>query len=143
MRQLLGNPHQLNVTVECLSLGGLSLMEQIVGYDYVLLIDAISSEKDPPGMLTCSSLDAIEDPSSGHTASTHDTTLQNAIRIGRSLGAHLPAEILVVGVATNRSYDFSEELTPAVAAAVPRAARLVIDLITRSGSSVQKERLEP
>jgi hypothetical protein len=41
----------------------------------------------------------------------------------------LPEDVEIVGISTKRVYDFSEELSPPVADAVPFAARIVIDLI--------------
>jgi len=138
VRQVLKDRQDVNV--ECLSLGGLSLMEQLVGYHRVLLIDAISSTTSAPGEVYSSSLENLEDPSRGHTSSSHDTTLQNALQVGRSLNVDLPEEIIVVGVTTNQSFDFSENLSPSVAAAVPQAVQLVINLLTENGSMHPKER---
>ena len=45
------------------------------------------------------------------------------------MGASLPEDITVVGIATNQVYDFREELSPAVANAVPKATAFVIDLL--------------
>jgi Ni,Fe-hydrogenase maturation factor len=45
------------------------------------------------------------------------------------MGAHLPGEVLIVGVEAQSVYDFSEILSPPVAAAVPVAARLVLELL--------------
>jgi hydrogenase maturation protease len=55
--------------------------------------------------------------------------LQNAIELGRSLGAQLPNEVTVVGIATRHIHDFGETLSPPVARAVPRVARIVLDLL--------------
>jgi hydrogenase maturation protease len=68
----------------------------------------------------------LHNPNAGHLASAHDATLQTAMEMGRALGAHLPHEVTVVAVQAEDVYDFSEELSSAVAAAVPRAAEIVI-----------------
>jgi hypothetical protein len=52
-----------------------------------------------------------------------------AIQMGRSLGAELPDRIDVVAIESPYTYDFSEELTPPVAAAVPQAAEMVMELL--------------
>jgi Ni,Fe-hydrogenase maturation factor len=52
------------------------------------------------------------------------------------MGAHLPEDVEVVGIATKRVYDFSEELSQPVVDAVPFAARIVIDLI---GQVIKRE----
>jgi hydrogenase maturation protease len=114
------------VDVLCLSVGGVSLMEQLVGCDRALLVDAVVTG-GAPGEVLSAPLDALDDPSCGHTASTHDTTLATALSLGRALQAPLPEDIWVVGVEVDptRLHEFNEELSPAVTAAVPEAVRRV------------------
>ena len=57
----------------------------------------------------------------------HDTSLQTALGLGRAMGAVLPDDIHVVGVEAERVYDFSEQLTPAVASAIPAAVTAVFE----------------
>jgi Ni,Fe-hydrogenase maturation factor len=53
--------------------------------------------------------------------------------MGWSLGAHLPERIMIVGVETSNSYDFSEELSAPVKAAVPEAVQIVLSLLNYQG----------
>ena len=116
-------PPDLPVDVDCLSLGGISLMERLIGYQRAILVDAfISDEED--GSIIVSKLDDLPNYSAFHLTSTHDTSLQNALEMGRRLGADLPEEITVVGISANHVYDFSEELSPPVQAAVPKMTQL-------------------
>jgi len=73
-------------------------------------------------------LDQLPNYSAFHITSAHDTSLQNAITLGRELGAQLPDDVVVVGISTTHVYDFSEELSPPVAEAVPKAAQIVVEL---------------
>ncbi len=117
------------VEIDCLAVGGLSLMEHLVGCESAILIDAITSGVNPPGSVTVFELDDLPDPSSGHLGSAHDTSLKEAIQLGRLMGAILPEQIWVVAVECEIVPVFSEQLTPAVAAAVPQAARIARHLI--------------
>jgi hydrogenase maturation protease len=117
------------VTVECLSLGGLSLMEHMVGADRVIIIDAISLEGAPEGQVSVFSLEELPNLSEGHMTSVHDTSLPTALEVGRSMGAHIPDEVIVVGIQAYNLFEFSEELTPSVAKAVPAAVEAVIKLL--------------
>lgn len=116
---------------EFLSLGGLSLMERLTGYQNVILIDALSSGKHPKGKVVSFPLSDVPDLTSGHTSSAHDTSLRNALILGRSMGIDLPKEenIIVIAIESDNVYDFSEELSPMVAAAIPEAEKLAIDYI--------------
>jgi hydrogenase maturation protease len=116
------------VNVDCLSLGGISLMERLIGYERAILIDALASDREP-GAVLVSKLSEMPDYSAFHTTSAHDTSLQNALKLGKAMGAKLPDEIVVVGIVTNRIYDFSEELSVTVGKAVPEAAKIVLDLL--------------
>jgi hydrogenase maturation protease len=116
------------IEVDCFALGGLSLMERLVGYDRAIIVDAVATGQ-PPGTVSRFRLDELPDFSTAHTSAAHDTSLQTALRVGRTLGAHLPGEVLIVGVEAQSVYDFSEILSPPVAEAVPVAARLVLELL--------------
>ena len=125
------------IEVDCASLGGLSLMERLIGYERAILIDAIGTGQKPIGAAYHFQLDALYDPTSGHTTAAHDVSLMTAIQIGRSLGAALPDRIDVVAIESPFVYDFTEELTAPVAAAVPQAMELVMDLLNlREGASL-------
>jgi len=124
------NDHPESIEVDFLSLGGLSLMERLEGYDRAILIDAINSGKDSPGTVTVFRLEEMPDLSAHHLSSTHDTNLPTALRLGRSMGAHLPYEIYVVAVEAKNVYDFTEDLTPSVAEALPLAVQSVINLLS-------------
>jgi hydrogenase maturation protease len=117
------------VEVDCLALGGLSLMERLIGYKRVIIVDALQTREGQVGDVTVLPLQALPDYSAGHTTAAHDTSLQTALRLGRSMGAELPEEIVVVGVEARRVYEFSDELSPAVAAAIPEATQAVLDVI--------------
>ena len=116
------------VDVDFLSLGGISLMENLVGYERAILIDAVASDEEI-GSVIVSKLSEMPDYSALHTTSAHDTSLQNALKLGKAMGADLPQDVIVVGIATSRVYDFSEALSPPVAEAIPKATQIVISLL--------------
>jgi hydrogenase maturation protease len=117
--------------VECLSLAGISLMEHMIGYERVVLIDSLNTGKHAQGEVIRFSLDSLEDLLHGHSASAHDLSLKGALKLGRSMGAALPRDedIQVVAIEAAHVYDFTEELTPKIAAAVPKAVDLVLEAL--------------
>lgn len=116
------------VAIECLSVGGLTLMEHLVGWDRAVLVDSVVGGGCPLGTIRCSSLASFHRPL-GHLDSSHDASLPDAIAAGRAVGAVLPDEITVVAVETERCETFGEALSPPVEAAVQSAASLVADLL--------------
>ncbi len=117
------------VEVDCLAIGGLSLMERLIGYDRAILIDAISTRQQPPGTVRAFPFAQLPNLAAEHMTSAHDTSLQTALQVGKSMGAQLPADIQVVCIESIRTYDFSEELTLPVAKAVPQAVQAVMHLL--------------
>ncbi len=119
------------VEVDCVSLGGLSLMERVTGCERVILVDSIFTGKKPIGTVSLFPLNELPDLSSGHTTAVHDTSLRNALHVGRSMEIPLPRdeEVLIVAIEAENVYDFSETLSPPVEAAVPQAVEAVLQLI--------------
>ncbi|MER3543019.1 MAG: hypothetical protein C4311_00060 [Chloroflexota bacterium] len=124
-----------SVEVDCYVGGGLSLMERLVGYDRAIVIDAINLGQGPVGHVTCFPLEALPHPSVGHLTSAHETNLWTALQVGRTMGAHLPTQVMVVAVESPYVYEFSDKLTPPVAAAVPQAVQKVLELLRQEEES--------
>lgn len=131
-------PKDLPVDVECLSLGGISLMEHLIGYDYAILVDAFAMDA-PVGSISVLKLSQLPNYSAYHVTSTHDTSLQKAMQLGKEMGAHLPEDVMIVGIATERIHDFSEELSPPVAQVVPCVMNIVLDLLKEFAKRQERE----
>jgi len=127
--QAAADPPAANVEFDWHAGGGLALMERLMGYDRAILVDALQTGRGPVGSVHACPLEALGNPVAGHLASAHETSLQTALEVGRQLGAALPAQIIVVGVEAQTVFEFSEQLSPAVAAAVPIAAARVRQLL--------------
>ncbi len=119
-----------DVDIECLSLGGLSLMEHFIGYDQVIVIDSIQTRNGSIGQVYTFPLEELPDLSSAHTSAAHDTSLITALKLGREMGASLPDKVMVVAVEAARIYDFSEELSAEVANAIPMATIAAMKLLS-------------
>lgn len=117
------------IELDRLAVGGLTLMERLVGYERVILIDAALTGVDPPGTVSCRPLGAVRTREASHLDSTHDAPLPVALAAGRALGASLPDAITVVGIEAHTIDVFDAELSPASAAAVPRAVEVILGLI--------------
>lgn len=136
--RLEGMDAPLGVVVERLSVGGLGLMERMIGYDQAIIIDAITSGEGTPGDISLIPLRALPDHSAGHTTSAHDTSLQNALKVAQEMGFNVPEEVWIVAIEARRTDEFSELLTTQVEAAIPQAADLVLELLQKS-SGVEEQ----
>lgn len=122
---------EAGIDVDCLSLGGISLMEHLIGYDRAILIDAFLT-RQKEGSIVTGRLEDLPNTSAFHLTSAHDMSLQQAIILGRKMGAKLPEEIMVVGISAKHIYDFSEDISPSVSRAIPKAVQLVVKLLTQN-----------
>ncbi len=122
-------PPDSSVDVVELAVGGLSLMEAMVDYERVILLDALYAPDGKPGQVV--QFSAGELPETLNSTSAHDVNLPTALRLGRDLGATLPSTtaIQVVGVYAQEVLTFGDTPTPPVAAAIPEMAGLVLRLL--------------
>lgn len=120
-----------DIEVDCAALGGLSLMERMTGYGRVILIDAMYTGQHALGTINQFALCDLPDPTAGHSGSAHDTSLRNALNVGRSMDIPLPKDenVLIVAIEAENIYDFSEQLSPAIESAVPVAVETILGLL--------------
>ncbi len=121
-------PADLPIDCTEVSVGGLLLMEAMLGYERVILIDALYPARGRPGTihrLTMEDLRAISPTE--HSTSPHDTSLLTALDLGHGMGLPVPAEIIIYAVEVENISDFGDTPTPAVAHAIPQVIDAVMD----------------
>ncbi|MBI5932664.1 MAG: hydrogenase maturation protease [Chloroflexi bacterium] len=121
--------HVSPIEVDCVALGGLSLMERMVGYQRAILVDSMETGQNPIGSVKVFALEELPNPSASHSTAAHDTSLLTALEVGRKMKLNVPDSVTVVAIEAKNVYDFSEELSPAVAEAVPVAYEAVMNLL--------------
>lgn len=109
------------------SAGGLRLLELLVGYDRVIIVDAIQTPAGRPGEVYRLRVNDLRAPM--HTGSSHDLSLAGALALGRSLRLALPDDeaITIIAVEVEEVLTFGEGCTSLVQAALPRVARTVAE----------------
>lgn len=117
--------------VECaaVSVGGLTLMEQMLGYERVILIDALLQPGGTPGRMhrwNLEDLRAAGGSPTAHSASPHDASLITALDLAQQMGMPIPAEVVIYAVEAANVIDFGEEPTPPVARAIPQVGAAVL-----------------
>jgi len=117
------------------SAGGLFLLDHLLDSDRVLIMDAVASDAMEPGDVFIFGLEQLE--ATLHMTSPHDTNLATAVQWGRTASPErMPDVVSILGVKIVPPVTFSEELSPVIEAAVPRAlstARSIIDDWIREG----------
>ena len=119
---------QLNdpqITVSETSAAGLSLLDSIVGYDKVIIIDAIQTKKGQAGQIY--RMKSEDFSFAKHFSSPHQTNLVTALELGKMLGLVMPQEITIFAVEAKDIASFSEKCTPEVERAIPKAIKMVLE----------------
>lgn len=116
-----------DIDVSELCVGGLALMEAMVGYDRAVIVDAMVTGA-APGTLHRLGLDDLCE--TRHACCAHDTTLTTAMECGRALGLALPGRVDLWGIEAADLATFSDQLTPVVERAVPRAVDAILATLT-------------
>jgi hydrogenase maturation protease len=114
-----------DVTFAEASVGGMRLLDVIVGYGRIIMVDAIKTADGNPGdihRLHPGDLPTL------HSGSTHDLSLTGALALGRGMGMKLPddEDFVIIAIEAEEVWTFGEACTPTVAEAIPRAVEAVL-----------------
>jgi hydrogenase maturation protease len=105
------------VTFQELSLGGLELLDHIVGFDRCIIIDAMATGKMPPGTI----VRFTQTPGCQPTpiSSSHQIDLNQVLALAQILRVQVPSAVAVYGIEAADITTFRQGLTPAVEQSVP------------------------
>lgn len=101
---------------------GLYLLDDMEGFDRVVVVDAVRTGVHAPGTVLSFPLEDLHAPEG---PSPHAIGLPSALARARAAGAPVPSRVHVVAVEVADMETVGEGLTPAVEAAVPAAAEAV------------------
>ena len=119
-------PVDNGVEVSEASMGGLGLMERLVGYERVILIDAFHPATRPGAIHRLALAELQNISPTQHSASAHDTSLVTALDLAQCMGLPLPQEFVIYAIEVENITDFGEQPTPAVATAIPQVAMMIV-----------------
>ena len=122
------NP-QPPVSVKRSALSGFYLLDELSGWERVLVVDAVRTGQHPPGTVLSFPFEAL---GTEEGPSPHAVGLPTVIRLGRQSGVPLPSWIHVVAIEVDDMESFVEGLTPAVEAAVPKAVDVIRSVLARA-----------
>ncbi|KLU59873.1 hydrogenase 2 maturation endopeptidase [Peptococcaceae bacterium CEB3] len=109
------------------SLAGLQLLDYIVGYESLVIIDAIQTADGVAGQLY--SFGEEELAATVRLTSVHDINLATALQLGRRLGMQIPSRVLIYAVEAKDIFTFQESCTPELNAVIPDlAVRICLDI---------------
>jgi hydrogenase maturation protease len=123
-----------NIDVLDVNIDGLNLLEVIVGYDKLIVIDAIMTEEGDIGEIYRFKPEMICDPSRS-AISPHHFNLVTTIEIGKKLFPNeMPEETIVYAVKVNDVTSVTEKMTKEVEEAIPEVVRLILEELHLGGT---------
>jgi len=117
------------VDVMTASRGGFHLIDMLSGYERAVLVDCHTSEKPVPGQVRQMSVSGVSGVA--RLVSVHDINAAEALATAGLLGIPMPREVVIFTVDGADVSQLSEEMTPAVEAAVEPLARRILALVRR------------
>jgi hydrogenase maturation protease len=113
------------ITVAETSEAGLRLLDSIVGYDKVIIIDAVQTEKGQPGQIY--RMGPEDFSRTKHFSSPHQINLATSLELGNTLNLAMPQKITIFAVEAKDITTFSEKCTPEVEQAIPKVVKMVLE----------------
>jgi hydrogenase maturation protease len=113
------------ITVAETSEAGLRLLDSIVGYDKVIIIDAVQTEKGQPGQIY--RMEPQDFSFAKYFSSPHQINLATALELGNVLNLAMPQKITIFTVEAKDVTSFSEKCTPEVEQAIPEVVKMVLE----------------
>jgi hydrogenase maturation protease len=106
------------------SAAGFRVIDEVIGYDRLILIDSIKTGKSEPGSLM--KFDMQEFEKTLHHTSPHDISMFEAFNIMKEHDEKLPGEVVIYGIEVEDTQTFSEECTCKVKEAIPEIVKTII-----------------
>ncbi len=113
-----------NIVVKSGSIDGLAILNEILGYDRVIFIDSLRTDKGTPGDIYRIILDPLNTTPS--LSVSHGIDFTTALRMGKKLGYSMPKNINVYAVEIEDNTSFSEECTEKVTASIPTLVERIV-----------------
>ncbi|MFC1907777.1 hydrogenase maturation protease [Chloroflexota bacterium] len=104
---------------------GIALLDFVVGYDKLIIIDSIKTEKGNPGELYKLELENLK-PTMDFSSS-HNIGIITAFELGRRLKYRMPRHISIYAVGIRDNTTFSEKCTLEVKKKIPFIAKQIIE----------------
>lgn len=131
-REVAARVNNENIDVRDVNVDGLNLFDFILGYDKLVVIDAIVTEDGRVGGVYRIKPESVCDPSRS-AISPHHFNLATTIEIGKKLFQdRMPREVILYAVGAEEATTVTEEMTREVKEAVPMAASLILEEIGSS-----------
>ncbi|MEA3475664.1 MAG: hydrogenase maturation protease [Candidatus Cloacimonadota bacterium] len=113
-----------NVDVAEASAAGFRIIDEIIGYDRLIIIDSIKTGKARPGTLHKFLVNDFA--KTLHLSTPHDISLFEAFKVVRKENVKLPSQIEIYAMEVEDTSTFSEKCTELVESAIPKTVQQIM-----------------
>lgn len=103
---------------------GLALLDYIAGYDKLIIIDSIKTEKGKPGELYRLELGDLR--AAKALSFSHGVDIASAFKVGEGLGCKMPQSVSIYAVEVKENSTFGQGCTEAIRKRIPVIARQIL-----------------
>ena len=123
--------HRIDIIEE--SVNSLELVEKFLGYDKVVIVDSLKTNKLPVGEIAKLTPKSFEKANTRNISNPHDVDFYSAIRVLKEVfKKDVPSDITIYGIEVRNIHEFGEKLSPELSNKVNDYARLIVEDITKS-----------
>lgn len=117
-----------NVEFEECSLSGLALLDVIVGYNTLIIVDTIKKSNPVTGKVLL-----LEEKDLRHIPgpSPHYVSVPQTLEIGKKVGLKVPSRIKIIAVEAKNMYSLGEGLTKEMTKAIPGIMQKVREVLKK------------
>ncbi|OGW39645.1 MAG: hypothetical protein A2Y97_02825 [Nitrospirae bacterium RBG_13_39_12] len=110
-------------------ISGVDILFAMIGYDRVIIVDAIQSGSEP-GTIHRLYLEDLGHKKTLHAFSSHDVNFLAMLECGKDLfPGKIPEDIIIIAIEAEDVTTISEKCTPKVERAVPEVVHLIKGLL--------------
>jgi hydrogenase maturation protease len=109
------------LTVLTSTRAGFEVIDLLAGFTHALIVDALDLPEPSPGRIRRLTLADVS--GSARLVGAHEMSVGDALALARTLGIAMPESVEIFAVEAAATRTLTEEMTPAVAAAVQPLAR--------------------
>ena len=114
-----------DLEVSEVSEAGIALLDHVIGYDKLIIIDSIKTGKGKPGELYKLELEDLK-PTMDFSSS-HSVDIATAFKVGEGLGYRMPKHVSIYAVEVRDNTTFGERCTEEVEERIPFIVRQIIE----------------
>jgi len=122
LKEKIKKPH---ITVKSGSIDGLVMLDEIIDYDEVIVVDSIKTKDGTPGDMYKINIDPCNIPTS--LSASHGIDFVTALNMGKRMGYTMPKSIAIYAIEIHDNTSFSEECTEVVQKSIPEVVKKIIE----------------